>query len=81
MRIMEIILKTNNEKSISKIIALAKKLDVSIEQRGKLIEDQNEKDEIVKRILNFKASNPPSFGDAAEWERNQREDRELPFSK
>jgi len=79
---MELILKTNNEKSISKIIALAKKLDVSIEQRGKLVEDKNEKDEIIKRILKFKAaSNPPSFGDAAEWERNQREDRDLPFSK
>ncbi|MDB5007155.1 MAG: hypothetical protein JWQ84_3622 [Mucilaginibacter sp.] len=78
---MELILKSNNEKSLSKIIALAKKLDVIIEQRGKLIDEKIEKEEIIKRILNFKASTPPSFGDAAEWERNQREDRELPFSK
>jgi hypothetical protein len=78
---MELILKTNNEKSISKIIALAKKLNVVVEQRGKVIEDKNEKEEIIKRILNFKSSVPPSFGDAAEWERDQREDRELPFSK
>jgi hypothetical protein len=78
---MELILKSNNEKSISKIIALAKKLDVIIEQRSKLVDDKNEKEEIIKRILNFKASIPPSFGDAAEWERDQREDRELPFSK
>lgn len=78
---MEIILKTNNEKSISKIIALAKKLDVIIEQRGKLVDDKIEKDETIKRILNFKTNVPPSFGDAAEWERDQRDDRELPFSK
>jgi len=78
---MELILKTNEEKSISKIIALAKKLNVAIEQRRKIVEDENEKEEILKRMLNFKTSSPPSFGDPAEWERDQRKDRELPFSK
>jgi hypothetical protein len=78
---MELILKTNNENSIAKIIALAKKLDVLIEQRDKVVEDKNEKEELKKRILNFKATGQSSFGDAAEWERNEREDRELPFSK
>ena len=78
---MELILKTNNENSIAKIIALAKKLDVLIEQRDKVVEDKNEKEELKKRILNFKAKGQSSFGDAAEWERNEREDRELPFSK
>jgi hypothetical protein len=73
---MELILKTNDEKNISKIIALAKKLNVAIEQRCKVTEDKNEKEKIIARILNFKASAPPSFGDAAEWEQDQREDRE-----
>ena len=78
---MELILKTNNENSISKIIALAKKINVTVEQRGKIIEDKNDKEEFKKWILNFKASGPSSFGDAAEWERNEREDRKLPFSE
>jgi hypothetical protein len=76
---MELILKTNNESSIAKIIALAKKLNVTIEQRGKVIE--SEKEELGKRILNFKANETSSFGDAAEWQRNERRDRDLPFSK
>jgi len=76
---MELILKTNNENSIAKIIALAKKLNVTIEQRGKVIE--SEKEELGKRILNFKANETSSFGDAAEWQRNERNDRDLPFSK
>jgi hypothetical protein len=76
---MELILKTNNENSIAKIIALAKKLDVVIERREKVVEDKNEKEELKKRILNFKAKGQSSFGDVAEWERNEREDRELPF--
>lgn len=76
---MELILKTNNESSIAKIIALAKKLNVTIEQRGKVIE--SEKEELGKRILNFKANETSSFGDAAEWQRNERNDRDLPFSK
>lgn len=76
---MELILKTNNESSIAKIIALAKKLNVTIEQRGKVIESK--KEELGKRILNFKANETSSFGDAAEWQRNERNDRDLPFSK
>ena len=76
---MELILKTNNESSIAKIIALAKKLNVTIEQRGKVIE--SEKEELGKRILNFKTNETSSFGDAAEWQRNERQDRDLPFSK
>lgn len=31
------------------------------------------------RILNFKATGPSSFGDAAEWEKQDRADRDLPF--
>ncbi|MFI5138392.1 MAG: hypothetical protein ACHQIM_11260 [Sphingobacteriales bacterium] len=69
---MELILKTNNENSIAKIIALAKKLNVTIEQRNKMIDDKKEKEELKNRILNFKAAGPSSFGDAREWERNER---------
>ena len=78
---MELILKTNNENSIAKIIALAKKLDVAIEQRGKVVDDNDKNEELKKRILNFRAKGRSSFGDAAAWECDEREDRELPFSK
>jgi len=77
---MELILKTNNENSIAKIIALAKKLNVPVEQRGKEIED-NDKENLKNRILSFKAQNPSSFGDASEWQKNERNDHQLPFSK
>lgn len=77
---MELILKTNNENSIAKIIALAKKLNVTIEQRGKNIND-GEKKALKNRILSFKAQNPSSFGDAVEWQRNERNDNKLPFSE
>jgi len=69
---MELILKSNNENSIAKIIALAKQLNVVVEQRDKAIEDKNNKEDLKKRILNFKAKVPTSFGDAAEWQRNER---------
>ena len=79
---MELILKTNNENSIARIIALAKELHISIEQRNKIIEDKNEKEALKLRILNFKAKeDPSSFGDAADWQRTERKDRDLPFTK
>jgi len=78
---MEIILKTNNENSLAKIIALAKKLNVTVEQKEIFDQDKTNKEELKKRILNFKASGPPSFGDAAAWQNDARKDRELPFSE
>lgn len=78
---MELILKTNNESSIAKIIELAKKLNVTVEQRDKVVENKKEVENLKNRILNFKANGPSSFGDAADWQRNERNDREFPFSK
>jgi hypothetical protein len=72
---MELILRTNNEHSIAKIIALAEKLNITIEQRDKKTDyNNNEKDELKKRILSFKAQDSSSFGDASEWQRNERND-------
>ena len=76
---MELVLKSNNEQSIAKIIALAKKLDVTIEKKA--IKADKENKAIKERILNFKASTiSSSFGDALDWQKEQREDRNLPFS-
>jgi hypothetical protein len=75
---MELVLKSNNEQSIAKIIALAKKLDVTIEKKA--VKADKEDKTIKERILNFKAASPSSFGDAADWQKEQREDRNLPFS-
>ncbi|MGM9478943.1 hypothetical protein ACS5PU_21150 [Pedobacter sp. GSP4] len=76
---MELTLKSNNEESLAKIIALAKQLNVIIEKKN-IDFNSTAKVNLKNRILNFKASAPSSFGDAAEWEQNQRADRELPFS-
>lgn len=76
---MELILKSNNEESLAKIIALAKKLNVVIEKRNADL-NKTSRANLKNRILNFKATGSSSFGDAAEWEQNQRSDRELPFS-
>ena len=76
---MELILKSDNEESLAKIVALAKKLNVVIEKKATGF-NKTARVNLKNRILNFKASAPSSFGDAAEWEQGQRADRELPFS-
>lgn len=76
---MELILKSNNEESLAKIIALAKKLNVVIEKKNADF-NKTTRINLKNRILNFKATGSSSFGDAAEWEQDQRSDRELPFS-
>jgi hypothetical protein len=78
---MELIIKSNNESSIAKIIALARKLNVTVEQKEVPDQRKINKEELKKSILNFKASGPSSFGDAAEWQREMRKDRDLPFSE
>lgn len=77
---MELTLKSNNQESIAKIIALAKKLNVMIEQNGAELGDI-QKDALKNQILNFKAKEESSFGDAAEWQKRQREDRYLPITR
>lgn len=69
---MELILKSNNEQSIAKIIALAKKLNVIVEKKDANAVS-NTKDLLKERILNFKSTSSSSFGDAAGWEKEQRE--------
>ncbi len=76
---MELILKSNDEKSLAKIIALAKKLNVIIEKKN-VVSNKTAKSDIKSRILAFKAKESSSFGDAAEWQSKERSDRELPFS-
>ena len=78
---MELILKSNNQNSIAKIIALAQKLNVTIEQKEEIIDNKSEKENLKSRILNFKAETKSSFGDASEWQQNERKERDLPFSK
>ncbi|WP_293743370.1 hypothetical protein [uncultured Pedobacter sp.] len=75
---MELILKSNNEESLAKIIALANKLNVVIEKKN-IVSNNSAKVNLQNRILNFKASTFSSFGDASEGQKNQRSDSELPF--
>ena len=77
---MELILKPNNVNSAAKIIALAKKLNIPFEQKEAVNVDVDQREELKKNILNFKANGPSSFGDAADWQNDVRKDRDLPFS-
>lgn len=51
---MELILKSDNEESLAKIISLAKKLNVVIEKKNADLNKKN-RTNLKKRILNFKA--------------------------
>lgn len=75
---MELILKSNNQESLAKIMTLAKKLNVVIEKKDADLQDTT-KDALRNRILNFKAKRASSFGDAGSWEKDEREDRYLPL--
>jgi hypothetical protein len=76
---MELFLKSNNEQSIAKIIALAKRLNVAVEEKVLNI-DADSKKTLKNRVLNFKAKTPSSFGNIDKWQSEQREDRNLPFA-
>lgn len=76
---MELILKSNNKQNIAEILALAKKLNMRVERRHTDV-GKSDREEMKNRILNFKAKGDNKFGDAAEWERKERDNRNLPFS-
>jgi hypothetical protein len=78
---MKLILETDNKNKIAKVIALAKQLNITIEQHDSLGKTYIEKNILIDRILNFEAKLPSSFGDAVSWQQEQRQDRDLPFSK
>lgn len=50
---MELILKSNNEESLEKIISLAKKLNVVVEKKNAVL-NKKSNTRLKKRILNFK---------------------------
>ncbi|MBW4891486.1 hypothetical protein KXQ82_17290 [Mucilaginibacter sp. HMF5004] len=78
---MELLLRSNDKNSIDKIINLAKKLNVIIERKDVVSDDIENIELAKKRVLNFKAQQPPSIGDPVKWQQEQRQDRDLPFSK
>jgi hypothetical protein len=76
---MELVIKSNDEESIQKIIDLARKLNLPVEKKATKVEG-SAKEEARQRFLNFETTEESSFGDAVEWQKQQREDRDLPFS-
>lgn len=77
---MELVLRADNDEQVSLILAFAKKSNITVENVDVSPKEKADKEVLKQRILNFKAKSASSFGDAAVWEREQREDRELPFS-
>jgi hypothetical protein len=78
---MKLILETDSKNKIAKVIALAKELNINVEQRDSIGRTYIGKNTLIDRILNFEAKSPSSFGDAVKWQQEQRKDRDLPFSK
>ena len=76
---MELILKTDNLSKLAKVIAFAKELDIAVEERNPGKNENEKRENLRQRILNFKAKSSSSFGDAAKWEQEQRNDQDLPF--
>ncbi|MDB5158731.1 MAG: hypothetical protein JWR50_3438 [Mucilaginibacter sp.] len=75
---MELILKSNDKQSIAKIIALAKELNIIVEEKKSETETNGINREALKeQILNFRATSESSFGDPVQWQREQREDRDI----
>jgi hypothetical protein len=69
---VELILRSDSESSLAKIVALAKKLNVTVEQRDIIAKTYSEREELLNKILNFKAKGESSFGDALEWQIEER---------
>ena len=78
---MELILKSNDEASIAKIISLANELHVVIEKLGTEPRTGEEKEILRNRLLNFKATGPSLIEDPVKWQQEQRKDNDLPFRK
>jgi|GEM_PF-516547 len=76
---MELILKSDNKQSIAKIIALAKELNIIVEEKSTETEGISRED-LKEQILNFRGTSESSFGDPVQRQRAQREDRELDIS-
>jgi len=77
---MELVLRADNDEQVSMILAFAKKSNITVENIEFTRKEKIDKEALKQRILNFKAKSSSSFGDAALWEREQRQDRKLPFS-
>ena len=78
---MELVLRSNNRIKLEKVIAFAKKLNVSVEEKRPetATSSVQEREALLNRVLGFKAGSDSSFGDALEWQQANREDRQLPL--
>ena len=72
----ELVLRINNKSDLNLILDLVKRLDISVQQITTL-SDQDDK-ELSKDVI-VKGVTSTSFGDAATYQRETRQDRKLPF--
>ncbi len=68
----ELVLISDDADSIAQIVALAKSLNVNIEQRGKLALSQSERKELYNKIKNFNFTGESLFGDPLQWQIEER---------
>ena len=73
-------LEISNPQDIELILNLARRLNIPFSQTREKLLVKTEREKAIERIRNFKATAPSSFGDALEWQIQEREDRYLPFN-
>jgi len=76
-----ITLRIDREDDLRQVLDLIRKLNLSIIQTKPPFTplSNSEKEKMSNFILTFKKDRP-SFGDAAEWQRRERSERELPWA-
>ena len=77
-----ITLQIERETDLQQLLELIRRLNLSFvqhPQKQAVKIAKTERQKMIDFILNFQ-NDRPSFGDAAEWQRTERADRELPFS-
>lgn len=79
---MQVLLNVSKDSDWEILLPLLKRLDVSFEQIKKVKKPKKLNPEMLKYHLEIiaKGGDATYFGDAGEWQRQERQERELPFN-
>ena len=63
------------------ILSLVRLVNIPFKHSEQKTVTDEEREKAIERILNFKATAPSSFGEALEWQINERNDLAFPFDE
>ncbi len=78
---MTLQLEISNPQDAELILSLARRLNIPFRQSSQKALTKSAREKAIERLRNFNAAAPSSFGDALEWQIQEREDRSLPFDE